>query len=240
VALHIDDSDSSKDYYYYKEDPVPFSDLGTSTIFPLTMSGWCNPVAINDHDAIMSIGNDEGTYAVASLNLRSTGYATAEVLSRTSNALATSASQYSADEWQHFCAVFTSSTSRIVYIDGVAGTEVTTSANVNGNNAKRLSIGEYATTWNRELNGHLADLALWNVALSASEVAILAKAYTAIQVRPESLVSYYPLVSNSLDVMGNNYLSFGTDATANNSTFSDHPRIIEDAPVMSRSAWGGI
>ena len=240
MALFIDDSDSTTDYYYYKEDPVPFSDLGLSSIFPLTMSGWCKPIAINDHDAIMSIGDDTSTFGVASLNLRSTGYATAEVLKRGGSAMASSASQYSADVWQHFCAVFASSTSRTVYMDGVAGTEVTTSADVKGDSAKRLSIGEYATTWNREMNGHLADVALWNVALSASEVAILADAYTAIQVRPDSLVSYYPFVSNSVDVMGNNYLSFGTDGTAGSSTFAEHTRIIEDAPVMSRSAWGGI
>jgi len=240
MALHIDDDDGAKDYYLYKDDPTPFSDLGTSSIFPLTLSGWCKPDAIDDHDAIISIGNSATTYPVASLNLRANGYAIADVKSRGVNAEASSASQYSADEWQHFCAVFTSNTSRILYMDGVAGTESTTTADVIGSNSNRLSIGEYATTWNREMNGHVADCAIWNVALTASEVAILAKGYTAIQVRPESLVSYYPLVSDFLDVMGENLLSFGTDASATGPTYSAHTRIIEDAPVMSRSAWGGI
>lgn len=241
MALHIDDDDGAKDYFLYKDDPTPFSDAGLATsIFPLTMSGWCKPDAINDHDAIMSIGNSSGTAPVASLNLKADGYATAESKSGVVTAISATGSQYTAGDWQHFCAVFSSATSRLVYMDGVAGTENTNDVDLTGGDTNKLTIGEYASTWNREMNGHLADCALWNVALSAAEVLILAKGYTAIQVRPESLVSYYPLVSDYLDVMGENLLTFGTDASATAPTFSDHTRIIEDAPVTSRSAWGGI
>ena len=240
MALHIDDDDGAKDYYLYKDNPTPFYGVGSTSIFPLTMSGWCKPDAINDHDAIMSIGNASGTYPVASLNLRANGYAIADVRGDRVNSESASGSQYSAGEWQHFCAVFASSTSRTVYMDGVAGTEATTDVDISISNATRLSIGEYASTWNREMNGHVADCAIWNVALTASEIAILADGYTAIQVRPESLVSYYPLVRDYLDVMGKNTLAFGTDASATEATFSDHTRIIEDAPMPMRGAWGGI
>ena len=68
----------------------------------------------------------------------------------------------------------------------------------------------------------------------------MADGYTAIQVRPQDLISYYPLVNDYLDVKGRNTLAFGTDASATEATFSDHTRIIEDSPVTSRSAWGGI
>jgi hypothetical protein len=240
MAIHIDDDDGAKDYYFEKDNPVPFSTMGSDSIFPLTFSCWCKPDAINDHDGVISIGNASSTAPVVSLNLRASGYATAEVKVSAGTSWAQGPRQYQAEVWQHFCAVFASSTSRYMYQDGTAGSEQTTSRDIDGDNATKLSIGEYASTWNRELNGHIADCAIWNVALTASEIATLADGYTAIQVRPDSLVSYYPLVRDYLDVMGNNLLTFDSDASATEPTFSEHTRIIEDVPMPMRGAWGGI
>ena len=241
MAIHIDDDDGAKDYYFYKTQPDTFySGSSGSSVFPLTMSAWFKADAINDHDALISIGDSGSTYPVVTLNLRATGYATAEVKGQRDTEMSTAGSQYSADTWQHFCAVFTSASSRTVYQDGVAGSTNTVSIPVDKNDCNNLTIGEYATTWNNEVNGHISECALWNVALSASEVAILADGFTAHQVRPESLISYYPFVRDYLDVMGSNALTFATDGSASAVTYSPHTRIIEDAPTISRSAWGGI
>ena len=242
MAIHIDSSSSDKDYYLEKTDPTPWATDSGSSIFPLTMSCWIHPDSLSDHDGAISLGYSATTYPVVSINLRGTGKATAEVKTRTTTALSISAADYTAGAWQHFAGVFASATSRICYLAGVAATENTTSAEIAPSGVNHLTLGEYASTWSRPFDGHLAECAVWNVALSASEIATLVDGYTPLHVRPESLISYFPLVKNTIDVMGANTVSFATDSGGSTTEvdYSDHPRIIEDAPMISRSAWGGI
>ncbi len=70
------------------------------------------------------------------------------------------------------------------------------------------------------MNGLIAEVGLWNVALTAEEIASLAKGMTCDKVRPQSLVFYAPLVRNLVDAKG------GLTITNNNSaTVANHPRI---------------
>ncbi len=70
------------------------------------------------------------------------------------------------------------------------------------------------------MNGLLAEVGIWNVALTAEEIASLAKGMTCDKVRPQSLVFYAPLVRNLQDVKG------GLTITNNNTaTVADHPRV---------------
>ena len=69
-------------------------------------------------------------------------------------------------------------------------------------------------------NALYADAGIWNAALTAAEIASLAKGMTCDKVRPQSLVFYAPLVRDLVDVKG------GLTITNNNTaTVANHPRV---------------
>ena len=69
-------------------------------------------------------------------------------------------------------------------------------------------------------NGQVGEVGVWNVALTAAEIASLAKGVTCDKVRPQSLVFYAPLVRELIDVRG------GRTITNNNTaTVAVHPRV---------------
>jgi hypothetical protein len=65
-----------------------------------------------------------------------------------------------------------------------------------------------------------AEVGIWNAALTAAEIASLAKGMTCDKVRPQSLVFYAPLVRDLQDARG------GLAITNNNgATVANHPRV---------------
>ena len=69
-------------------------------------------------------------------------------------------------------------------------------------------------------DARIAECGIWNAALTAAEIASLAKGMTPDKIRPQSLVFYAPLVRNLQDVKG------GLAITNNNAaTVAAHPRI---------------
>lgn len=121
--------------------------------------------------------------------------------------------------WFHACGVWASSTSRIVYLNGTAGTEDTTSKSIS---VDALYIGRrQASSPDRYVNGKLAEAAIWSAALTAPEVASLAKGYAPSMVRPGSLAFYLPMVRGLVgDVVG------GLQMTNTSVTVAAHPRVI--------------
>ena len=125
----------------------------------------------------------------------------------------------SQDVWTHGAGVWASTTSRTVYLNGSAGTTNTDSLTPTSLNA----IGVGATirpTLIEFFNGQIAEVGIWNVALTQPEIASLAKGMTCDKVRPQSLVFYAPLIRNLQDVRG------GLTITNNNgATVANHPRV---------------
>jgi hypothetical protein len=75
---------------------------------------------------------------------------------------------------------------------------------------------------------------MWNTTLSSGDISALADGFSPLLVQPNNIVSYYPLVRDYSDTLGNN------EVTPNNSiNWSEHPAIFEGAPTTHRSAWGG-
>jgi hypothetical protein len=64
----------------------------------------------------------------------------------------------------------------------------------------------------------LAEVGLWNVALTDGEVAALAKAMSPRMIRPQSLVLYLPLIRDVFDYKGRVFVTTGT-------TVAPHPRV---------------
>jgi hypothetical protein len=70
------------------------------------------------------------------------------------------------------------------------------------------------------MTGQIAEVGIWNVALTDAEIASLADGMTCDKVRPQSLVFYAPLVRDLQDVRG------GLTITNNNTaTVAVHPRV---------------
>ena len=133
--------------------------------------------------------------------------------------LATSAGgKYSANTWIHLCGVFTSASSRSLYVNGSL---VSTNTNTVGssNSYTRITIGaNHAETFFAA--AQIAEVGIWNVSLTQPEIASLAAGMTCDKVRPQSLVFYAPLVRDLQDARG------GLTITNNNSaTVANHPRV---------------
>jgi hypothetical protein len=129
---------------------------------------------------------------------------------------------YSSNTWTHAAGVFAASNSRTAYING--GASGTNSSNISAQNlvqssiaAQRFSGFANGVTF---FSGDIAEVGIWNAALTAEEIASLAKGMTCDKVRPQSLVFYAPLVRDLQDVRG------GLTITNNNTaTVANHPRV---------------
>ena len=75
------------------------------------------------------------------------------------------------------------------------------------------------------MSGHIAEAAIWNVALTAAEVTVLAKGVSPLFIRRQNLVAYWPLYglhSPETDFSGNNRVM-----TLNNGpTRGNHPPVV--------------
>lgn len=114
--------------------------------------------------------------------------------------IAATSSGYSANTWHHAAGVFSSSTSRSVYLDGGSKVTNTTSASPDSINTMNVGAFYYTNTRFAGFGGRIAYLAMWNVALSDDEIADLGRKLNGvpcgvhpIRIRPESLVACYPL-----------------------------------------------
>lgn len=67
--------------------------------------------------------------------------------------------------------------------------------------------------------GDIAEVGVWDIDLTAAEVASLAKGVSPALVRPQSLVTYLPLIRDVIDVRAANGF---TDV---NTTAANHPRV---------------
>lgn len=135
--------------------------------------------------------------------------------------------------WYHVCAVFASDSSRTVYINGGSSGSDATAVPAFTPNVTGFGCLEYVVTTDY-LDGGMADVAIYNAALTAPEVASLAAKVSPRMVRPGSLVAYYPMVGHPRQPwVGDQFLT-GAFVPAQ---IKPHPRII--GPAAPRAGVGG-
>lgn len=84
----------------------------------------------------------------------------------------------------------------------------------------RFEIGRFLDTFDFYITGQVADVGIWNAALTADEVLSLSKGIAASYVRPQSLVFHAPLIRDLIDVRR------GVPITnTNGATVAVHPRM---------------
>lgn len=128
---------------------------------------------------------------------------------------------YTVNKWHHAAAVYSSSSSRSVFIDGGSkGTGNNTSYVPQGINeiliAARRANGAIGTPF----FGLIAEVGIWNVALTDDEVLSLSKGFTPSLIRPQNLRFYNRLIRNQ-----NMDLAQGRTLILSNVSVENHPRI---------------
>lgn len=197
------------------------------TAEPLTMVAWARPSDVQTVSrTIFSIGTASGVSRWQIQTNGSTASGTVSAASVNTGAAFTQAATTattSNNAWAHVCGVFTSSTDRRIYLNGGNSVQNTTNIAVSGVN--RTDIGaRWSTTIGSYFDGDIAEVAAWDVALTAAEVATLGAGYSPLFVRPASLVAYWPIIgrnSPSIDRVG------GFNMTVTNAPATvAHPRVI--------------
>lgn len=195
-----------------------FLEVGSAVVNrPCTMAAWVYLDNVSTAKDIVSVSS-KTALAVLRLNVGGTQFRIAD--QGNVNAVANGAI-VSAGSWNHYAGVFASGSSRTPYTNGVAGAENTTT--VAAITPTFTNIGAFyagTATAIQFMGGLIAEVGIWNAALTAAEIASLAKGMTCDKVRPQNLVFYAPLVRDLIDQKG------GRTITNNNAaTVANHPRI---------------
>lgn len=195
-----------------------------ATAAPLTLAGRFFSTSSTASQGIVSISDATGSAgfrlqamgAIAGDPVRATAYAN----NGNPTGAADSSTGYATNTWNHACAVFTSTTSRVSYLNGTAGTTNTTS--VTPPNLVRVDIGSIlnASAFTNFFVGRLAEIGIWTVALTASEILSLSNGVSCDKIRPQNLVFYTPLIRNLTNMERGNAITNNGSATV-----VDHPRV---------------
>ena len=198
---------------------------------PMTMACWFNADTTTTGYTIISIGDTTDSNSYWNMNLSASGEVSAAKLENVGfnygESLTTTT--FSAGVWHHACATFTSDTLRTSYLDG-GGKGTNTTNVVDPSPVLSTFIGAIAdATPSVYMDGEIAEVAIWDVALSDDQVAMLAIGYSPLLVSARNLVAYWPLIgrdSPEIDRIG------GFNMTLNGTPTADpHVDIIMPAPI---------
>jgi hypothetical protein len=189
------------------------------TEVPLTFAAWFYPTA-NANGNLVYVGL-ASTPDRIQLSMRNDRFIQCYTQSGGLFPAAVSSSQAPLNNWSHACGVVASNASRRIYLNGGSSTINTVSLPAQGSfNSAQIFARTASSSVGTFFQGSIAEVGIWSAALTAAEIASLAKGMTCDKVRPQSLVFYAPLVRDLIDQKG------GLAITNNNgATVSTHPKI---------------
>lgn len=163
---------------------------------PLTMACWFNSDTITVSQTLMGVST-AGT-ANNRFTLQASGATTGDpvrfIAKVTAGASrAATSTGYSAGTWHHACGVAVSINDRRVFIDGGSKNTQTSTRDPSGMDRTSIGVGVHASDVNF-MDGRIAEAAIWNIALSDAEVALLAQFVSPLLIRPDALVAYWPII----------------------------------------------
>ena len=189
---------------------------------PLTLAAWFNTDDLGVNQCLLSVadsgsGNNYFTILIEGLV---DDYLDASQRSASTTGHCRTTAAPSADAWHHGCAVFAAIDDTRSYLDG--GGKGTDNTSITPTGLDRVGIGVHAdSTPLGYMPGAIAEAAIWNAALTDDEVAILAKGYSPLLVRPQNLVAYWPLIRDTDDDIVGGY----SMTPVNSPTVAAHPRV---------------
>ena len=132
---------------------------------------------------------------------------------------------YTTNTWHNVVISAASTTSCIMYLDGVSVSTDTDSSTIPVNTQMDVGRDAGASIPSAYFSGKIAEFATWTVALSAAEAASLSKGVSPRLVRPTSLQAYWNLLGNDSPEV--DYLH-GFGLTVSGATkATDHPRVFQ-------------
>lgn len=151
--------------------------------YPFSISLWFNVPNLTSSFylfAIADIATDNALIAIAAAGGISGDPVIAQVGDEIGSSFAQSTSGYSANTWQHVVAVFTSTTSRTVYLNGGNSATNTTSRTPNLASLDNIAVGALRRASPLFAQCLVDDIVFYPIALNASQVANLASQRGAI------------------------------------------------------------
>jgi len=193
----------------------------TATAYPISISGWFKT---NDLTVNQVVAGNGTTVTGIGVYLFFRGATAGDPVSATdydgsTSAQANSGGSVTSGTWTHGGAVFSGASSRAVFLNGTKTTNTTTTS-TNLAATDRTYIGAFISGTS-QFSGDLAEVAIWNVALTDDEMISLAAGCSPLLIRPASLQFYAPLWPTIFD-----YRKGVTVTNVNTTTAAaDHPRI---------------
>lgn len=132
------------------------------------------------------------------------------------------------DVWSHYFCTWSSADNTVrPYRNNTLGTTAVTGAGSISNSANAMVMGRTEGASGEEVNGAVAEAAVWNVVLDATERAALAAGVCPLLIRPSALVFYSALDGRrAIGIVGSPGANrTGITATVSGAIFADHPRI---------------
>lgn len=140
---------------------------------------------------------------------------------------------YTVGTWHHVAGIWTTTTDRKAYIDG--GSEGSDTTSIDPTGLDRTSIGRLGRVDDTDyFDGNIAEMAVWDVALTTAELAWLAKGFSPLLLihRFGDLVMYKDLIRDI------NRPYIGPTLVNSGSTAANHTRMFYPAPPMIISVPG--
>jgi len=164
----------------------PFAFNGSANIianYPFTLAGWIKTTYTGQNGPYEYVFLGDGTssfayYALGAGGQNQTPPYRAQVEARNSSSaglVAYGPSTIPDGNWHHIAGVYTSSTLRSIYVDGVAITASNSTTDVSMvGSIKRFGLGALTRVSTADpFNGYLDDVAAWNVALTPQTIALI-------------------------------------------------------------------
>jgi len=202
-----------------------------TTTLPITTACWFKAANVTASGSLVSLSTNAGT-ARYTMSVRGDivgdPLRAAAVNSGGTAGQASTSTSYTAGVWHHALAIYSSSTSRTIYLNGAGSGTNTTSITVGTGINRTLTGAQILTTVQDFFNGSIAEVGIWGVALDAGEISALASGFSPRLIRPASLLYYAPLVGTPRDL-------YGMALTDNSTTAADHVRIFGSTALVR--AW---
>lgn len=202
-----------------------------------TFSALYRPTIL-DSGTVLGVGSS-GTSQYIALAMLDTGQGFLEVAGKDAFA----ASNFSVGDWHSLVGVQASATSRVFYANGVAGTANTESADPVSDQLDRTTVGALVINGNHTSTalGDVAEVAIWDVALTAAEAAMLAAHICPLLVRPSALRFYSPLWGSpaggpEIDLVGGRALVYGGEPGMGVPYAVPHPQVFRPGGMATFGA----
>jgi len=160
--------------------------LGSAAV-PFTINCWFKTSTTGQNRQFVQIGTATTNFRRLAVN--TSNQVTAQC--STGTLRTSTAGAFTSGAWNMATGVFSATNNRLAYTNAVAGTANTNT--VTNAQPTILSVGGSQGSPNA-FDINLAEVAIWDLALTAADITALYDGHRATQVRPENLIVYMPLV----------------------------------------------